>query len=240
MAYIGGKSKGAEHILKILNDKKYDNMNYIEPFIGYGHILRRVQRKKTYIASDCNKLLIILLKGLQNNLKYPNITKKNYYTLKKMNKKDFITSIAAFCYSYNGKEWGGYTKSSKNGERTNYPAERKRYYDTLKKNDTFMNTKIYQRSYTKFKPKGSLIYCDPPYKDKTGYNCGKEFNHKEFWDIMRKWSKTNVVYISEYNAPSDFKCVIKRDKYNSLNGKGSQKIVTEKLYVWKGKRIPKN
>ena len=35
MAYVGGKSKGASHILEILNDPIYNNMDYIEPFVGY-------------------------------------------------------------------------------------------------------------------------------------------------------------------------------------------------------------
>ena len=35
MAYVGGKAKGAEHIIAMLNNRKYDNMAYIEPFVGY-------------------------------------------------------------------------------------------------------------------------------------------------------------------------------------------------------------
>jgi site-specific DNA-adenine methylase len=60
MAYVGGKSKGAEHIIDILNQRKYNGMHYMEPFVGYGHILRRVKNKKSYTASDSNELLISL------------------------------------------------------------------------------------------------------------------------------------------------------------------------------------
>jgi len=231
MAYVGGKSKGAEHIIDILNNKKYDNMKYIEPFIGYAHILRRVKNKKSYTASDANPLVISLLKGIQSNKKYHSmhITKKNYDALKDDKKNySFRRALAAFAYSFNGKEWGGYTISS--GSRDNYPLERKRYYDSLKKNDTFMKCSFSLNSYNNLKPKNALIYCDPPYKSTTGYG-DMLFDHTKFWEIMRKWSKNNVVYISEYTAPSDFKCVSKRAKHQSLNGKGAGKVVYEK--VWK-------
>ncbi len=232
MAYVGGKSKGAEHILNILNNKKYNNMPYLEPFVGYAHILRRVENKKTYIACDANPLVISLLQGVQNKkLKYPHISREQYYKLKtKVNDFSFKRAIAAFCYSYNGKEWGGYTFASSCERRENYPLERKNYYDSLRKNDIFMKSKLSVKDYKTLKPKGFLIYCDPPYAKTTGYS--PDFNHKVFWDTMRKWAKNNTVFISEYNAPKDFKCVAKKPKTQSLNGKGSGKIVFEKLFKY--------
>ena len=70
MSYLGGKAKGADHILEILNHEIFDGLHYYEPFVGYCHILRRVENKKSYHACDSNKLLIALLKGLQENKKY--------------------------------------------------------------------------------------------------------------------------------------------------------------------------
>ena len=234
MAYVGGKSKGAEHIIAILNQKKYNNMPYLEPFVGYGHILRRVENKKSYQVSDGNPLVVSLLQGVQNKgNKYPEISHEQYYKLKpKVGDTSFKRAIAAFCYSYNGKEWGGYTLASSCETRVNYPQERKNYYDLLRKNEQFMKSKITHCDYKKWKPKGYLIYCDPPYARTTGYS--PDFDHKVFWATMRKWSKNNIVYISEYNAPKDFKCVAKKAKTQSLNGKGAGKVVYEKLFRFKG------
>uniref|UniRef100_A0A6C0F959 site-specific DNA-methyltransferase (adenine-specific) n=1 Tax=viral metagenome TaxID=1070528 RepID=A0A6C0F959_9ZZZZ len=230
MAYVGGKAKGSEHIIEILNNKKYDNLPYLEPFVGYGHILRRVKNKKSYTASDGNPLVVSLLQGIQDKKKkYPNISREDYYKLKKkLADNSFKRAIAAFCYSYNGKEWGGYTTISSCERRENYPLERKNYYNQLRQNDVFMQTKITHNDYKKLNPKGCLIYCDPPYAKTTGYS--PHFNHHEFWDIMRKWSINNHVFISEYNAPKDFKCVAKKSKTQSLNGKGAGKVVYEKLF----------
>ena len=231
MAYVGGKSKGSSHIISLLNDPEYDGMNYLEPFVGYAHILRRVERKKSYTVSDANPLVACLLKGIQGKKVYPDISRDEYYELKtKHNDNSFRRAIAAFCYSYNGKEWGGYTKASSCKTRTNYPQERKNYYDKLRQNDIFMNAVISCRDYKDLSPVGYLIYCDPPYSGRTGYS--PEFDSEVFWDTMRKWSKNNIVFISEYTAPKDFICISEKPKSKSLNGKGSGNTEMEKVFTY--------
>lgn len=233
MAYVGGKSKAYQHITNILNHECFDNFDYLEPFIGYGHILRRVVNKKSYTASDNNPLLLTLLKYIQEtNKKYPNISEKEYYELKTDNSKKNIIkkAFAAFCYSYNGKEFGGYTNIV--GDR-NYPKERKKYYDLLRDNETFLDTKLKLKNYLSYNPKNKLIYCDPPYSKTTGYASSVDFDHDEFWNTMRKWSKNNYVFISEYKAPKDFIVLSLKRKHSSLAGKGSSSIRIEKLFVHK-------
>lgn len=58
----------------------------------------------------------------------------------------------------------------------------------------------------------------PPYSSTTKYFNG-EFNSEEFWDIMRNWSKDNLVFISEYVAPTDFKCVLEIPTKTSIRGR---------------------
>ena len=230
MAYLGGKAKSSSHILTVLNDPMFNGMDYLEPFIGYAHVLRRVENKRTYTACDRNELLITLLKSIQKNDPIPNISRGEYTRLKKSSKKKSLRhAVAAFTYSYNGKEWGGYTKRSKDGKRC-YPCERKKYYEKLRTNSTFMNTKLSICDYTKLKPKGKLIYCDPPYANSTEYG-DYIFNTDVFWETMRQWSKNNIVFISEYIAPSDFECVSSSTKHMSIAGKGSNGKRLECLFM---------
>lgn len=226
MAYVGGKSKCYNHIVNVLNDPKYDNKKYLEPFVGMAHILRRVVNKKQYFAGDINENLYTLLRGVQNGEQYPYISKKRYDILRNT-PASFEKSLAAFTYSYNGKEFGGYTRTDRDKTR-NYPQERIRYYELLKQNETFMTTRLKNCAYNKWRPSGYLIYCDPPYLDTTDYSTN--FNHPLFWDTMREWSKNNTVFISEYTAPRDFKVVSKSTKYMSLSGSGSSEKRTEKLF----------
>jgi DNA adenine methylase len=230
MAYVGGKSKCSKFIIDILNDASFDGMNYIEPFVGYCHILRRVKNKKSYIGYDNNKLLITLLNGVQNHKQIPKITREKYYTLKKTKKNTFERSVACFAYSYNGKAWGGYTISSKDGSR-NYIKERTNYYKKLQQNKTFMNTDFVCADYKQLNPMNSLIYCDPPYNNTTGY--GENFDSDEFWDLMRDWSINNTVFISEYASPEDFICLGYHTKRSTLGGNRKQSVRVEKLFVKK-------
>ena len=231
MAYLGGKAKCAEHILKVLNDPQFDGKDYIEPFVGYCHILRRVVNKKSYTASDNNKYLIALL---QHNQQIPNahydITKEDYDQLRANPDTDVLKSAyATFCYSYNGKHFGGYVNQYKN---RNYPAERKRYYDKLNANPIFAQTALSCNDYTTYNNvKGALIYCDPPYQATTKYH--SDFDSNAFWNWVREMSKENVVYVSEYNAPDDFECVAEKEKYNSVGGKGCKVKRVEKLWKLK-------
>lgn len=65
--------------------------------------------------------------------------------------------------------------------------------------------------------KDEVIYCDPPYKGTTEYKEGG-FNQDEFWNWVRKTSKTNKVYVSEYQAPEDFKVILSFSQKSTLQG----------------------
>lgn len=229
MAYVGGKSTSAEHIIAILNNPAFDNYEYIEPFCGYCHILRRVVNKKSYTASDNNDLLITLLKHVQKTKgQHPTITKSEYATLRKAPLKDKLrAAYAAFCYSYNGKFFGGYVNKYKD---RNYPQERKRYYDELHDNSTFSHATILERPYSSITGvKNALIYCDPPYENTTEYH--SSFDSPAFWEWARTASANNYVFISEYTAPPDFICIAQKSKRNSLAGNGATRKRQEKVFV---------
>lgn len=66
-------------------------------------------------------------------------------------------------------------------------------------------------------PLGAVVYCDPPYKGTAEYSEGG-FNHKDFWDWVREISKTNPVYVSEYEAPDDFRVVLRFGQKSTYAG----------------------
>ena len=57
-----------------------------------------------------------------------------------------------------------------------------------------------------------------------------DFDSDKFWKIMRKWSEDNIVVVSEYKAPKDFK-MIWQSKTNVMHN-GKKNIKTEKLFVY--------
>ena len=231
MAYVGGKARKSQHILAILNRPEFDGMAYLEPFVGYAHILRRVRNKRSYEASDVNDLLLSLLVGVRKGRCLPNITRSEYEQLKKQEgDTSFRRAVAAFAYSYKGKEFAGYFNDRSDRGRM-YAEEHKRYYDTLRENDVFLKTRLRAVDYRRLRPKDKLIYCDPPYRSTTGYNRGASFDHDQFWERMRAWSKNNIVLISECCAPADFECVASCEKFNNLDPTGKPSVRIERVFA---------
>jgi len=82
--------------------------------------------------------------------------------------------------------------------------------------------KLFAKSYDEIDiPKDVVIYCDPPYKGTYEYSEGG-FDHEKFWLWVKQKSKTNPVYISEYQAPDDFVSVLSYHRKSTLQGGNQQ------------------
>lgn len=230
MSYLGGKANCAEHILELLNDEAYDGLDYLEPFVGYAHILRRVERKRSYAACDANPLLIRLLRAVQRDERLPTVSRAEYGRLREQTGVTLRRAVAAFTYSFNGKEWGGYTGPYvTNGQHRHPTAERRRYYARLADAPAFADATLRCCSYAALRPHHKLIYCDPPYRGTEGYG-DLAFDHDHFWATMRKWAKNNIVFVSEYAAPADFVCVAQQTKAGTFAG-GTRDHRVERVFV---------
>jgi DNA adenine methylase len=66
-------------------------------------------------------------------------------------------------------------------------------------------------------PDGSVVYCDPPYKDKAKYHSNDSvFDYDKFYDYCR--DADYPVFISEYSMPDDFVLVDSWDKQVLFGG----------------------
>lgn len=79
---------------------------------------------------------------------------------------------------------------------------------------------------------GYVIYSDPPYANTKQYKNSTQFDYEEFWQIMRDWSKNNIVLISEQNVPDDFEVIWEQPVSCSIKvtDKG---VSVEKLFKYK-------
>ena len=139
---------------------------------------------------------------------------------------------AGICCSYSGKWWGGYAGKvlTKQGYR-DYQSEA--IVNILKQQPNIRGVRFDHSSYDEIEIiKGSIIYCDPPYANTTGY-LTTGFDHSAFWAWVRDTSKIAEVYVSEYNAPDDFDCIWQKETKSSLSANGhcgGSKKSTEKLF----------
>jgi len=84
MPYVGNKKDKSEPILDVINSSCFDGMKYVEPFVGMGHILRRVVNKSSYEAGDLRDSTYVIMCALQRCQTYPNITRPVYQLLHDM------------------------------------------------------------------------------------------------------------------------------------------------------------
>ena len=233
--YMGGKGKiGKEisnHIHSICEDAGLIDPTYFEPFVGMCGVMRHVNYS-TRIACDKNEDIIMMWNSIQEGWLPPRyLDADQVNTLKNQDHPSDLRGFAAFGCSFGGVYFGSYLGRYKNGreeiDRSSRSIER---VSKLVKDVNFIDA----RSYLDHSPHGMVIYCDPPYlkacKGVRGMRNFSGFDHDVFWETMRKWHNDgNVVIVSEFDAPDDFRCVWEK---NTIKNVSHSNYVIEKLFMY--------
>ena len=83
-------------------------------------------------------------------------------------------------------------------------------------------------------PSDSVVYCDPPYVNTSGYKGADEFDSKAFLDWAVEVGRNNPIYISEYQIDDPrFVCVAEKARNQTAAGHGHHRQCIEKLYTVK-------
>ena len=210
MNYMGGKHrqgpKIAEYIKKVLQPNQW----YVEPFCGALGVAYRVNHNKM-ILGDISESLITMWKFLQDNpdFELPDIvTEKEYNEIKKIrNPMVWRTAYYGFGMSFGSKWFGGYARDEKGA---NYIANFKRSANlkrsTSLKRSISVGTTFVCSDYRKLQiPNNSVIYCDPPYCNRTKAHNFDTFNTDKFWQWCRDMTKLNhIVLVTGFVVPDDF------------------------------------
>lgn len=255
MRYSGSKSKIAKYIIPFIMKELKPGNAYIEPFVGGCNIIDKVPWDWK-IGYDINQYVISMwcwLKSFGANVFQKEISKDDYYAMKDLaahNSYDnnkypcpLIGYVGNAC-SYGSAWFNGYAKiNEKRGE--NHILEAWNGLDKQLKNFiNLKNTNFCHGSYEEAlnyaylynkSGRGSVVYCDPPYRGTKGYK-GNDFDSDKFWENVREYSKKGVkIFVSEYEAPDDFKCIWSFDRKDGMATSKcgcKQKIKTEKLFIY--------
>ncbi len=229
MVYMGSKNRIAKELIPIITKDLKPNQWYVEPFVGGANMIDKIEHPYK-LGADNNKYLIALLKAVQNGQELPEYINKDEYIAVKTNKDnypDWYVGFVGFVSSFRAKFFGGYSGycTTKTGIQRNYIKER--INNILKQN--LDGIKLVCSSYDALDiPANSIIYCDPPYNGTTKYK--DSFDSDAFWQWCRDKAKEgHTVYVSEYNAPEDFKCIWEKQINSNLGG--TSKTATEKLFT---------
>lgn len=231
MKYMGSKNRHAKEILSFTLRNRAIGQHYVEPFVGGFNIIDKVDGER--IANDKHPYLIELFKAIQNGWTPPdNISFEEYQDIRE-NKDKYdacLVGFVGFGCSFSGKWFGGYARGNQNnGHPRNYCLESKK--NILRQAENIKGIKIFNVDYFDLEiPLNSIIYCDPPYEGTTKYK--DEFDHSAFW----KWcdemtNKGHSVFVSEYKAPENWKCIWSKTVNNTLDLNTGSKQGVEKLFT---------
>jgi len=234
MKYMGSKNRIAKHILPIILKDRKEGQWYVEPFVGGANMIDKVDGYR--IGSDTNMYLIRALELIRDDVySIPEIITEDYYMeLRDKKEVDGITGFTAFAMSFGGKFFGGYRRdvAGTKGCLDNMKTQTRRSRENaIKQSGNIQGVALATANYNSLEiPDYSIIYCDPPYENTTGYK--DSFNHAEFWQWCRdSKAQGHTIFISEYNAPEDFTCVWQKAVNSSLTKNTGAKKATEKLFT---------
>jgi DNA adenine methylase len=226
VGYCGGKVRIGKEIAKVMHAHvgllKFDT--YVEPFCGMCGVMRHVNANERR-GSDIVEDLIVLWQGLQNGYDPTStpFSREAYYELKG-SPSSLERTFAGYTMCYGGVYFGGFFP---NGSA----AVCRRSLLQLTRNCA--DVKFTCESYDKLRPHNAVVYCDPPYQNHHGFHKLK-FNHAQFWDTMREWSRDNIVFVSETTAPDDWQSIWEKETISSMwtRSDGITRTRSEKLYVY--------
>ena len=231
-----------QNVVNAVGRARYDRGDgyyvYFEPFVGGANMIDKIKCKRR-IGCDIQKELIELLKYTQTNLNnIPDRILEDEYIKVKNNKSDYpswYVGLVGFCASFGAKYFGGYARDSRDDNSGKWSAGA---IKNLKKQaPNIQDVKFINDDYltlNETKLHNCVIYCDPPYEGTLKYSTGG-FEYDVFWQWVRDVSKNNYVFISEYNAPEDFRdiwskeCKTLLDSNKNTNDIANTRV--EKLFI---------
>ena len=231
MKYMGSKNRIAKEILPIML-KERGERTWVEPFVGGANVIDKVQGSR--IGNDNQEYVIALYKALQNGYVPPKEVTSDFFFEVENNKDRYPKELVGYLGTQLtfGCEWWGSFRRDNTGKR-NYDVEA--YNNVMKQQPNLIGIEFVCGDYRDLEiPTNSLIYCDPPYRGVRKYVGNVKFDSDVFWEVCRNWSKQgHIVFVSEYEAPSDFECVWSKEISASANnsiktGQGLKAV--EKLF----------
>ncbi len=230
MRYMGGKTQIARHVVRAVLDDTPHRKNWFEPFVGGGNVLEHAAPHFVRsVAMDAHPDLILMWQAVAVGHNPPEFVSREQYTELRNAEPSALRGFAGFGASFGGKWFGGYAA----GEGRNYAGESSR---TVARQGSIFRSRDVVFLHGLFgsltPPPGTVVYCDPPYANTTGYSTG-EFDHWLFYKTLLTWSQSGcAVYVSEYTVPEDvpYTVVWSDQKSMSLRNEGPTGTVTEHLF----------
>lgn len=233
---IGGKNLLKKEIVNNYFPKDYQNMIYVEPFIGGGSIFFYKEPSDKEIINDKDSKLIQMYKGFKKydgekiskdiNGKY---NKEKFNKILNSNPKsqydNFIKNLILYKTSFFGKGLGF-------GKRPYIKSNMKGYKDRLK--DVEILNQDYKDIIKKYDSPNTFFYLDPPYENSKGLYDYFHLHIKDIFDVLKN---IKGKFLISYNNSKEAKKLFKNYHINYLNtnyanpNKGGQDIDVKEIII---------
>lgn len=199
MKYVGSKNRVSKYIAPIIQSLIDDNNVelYYEPFCGGLNMMDKIQCKNR-VGNDIHKELIALLKKLQSGWIPPESISEDEYNKVRRNRDkypDYYVGLVGFCSTFGAKYFGGYARGFKEDKITRRDMPNESIRNLMKQIPLIQNVKLICKDYLEIDMENlhnALIYCDPPYRNTTGYSSSK-IDYEKFYEWCREVAKTNIL-----------------------------------------------
>lgn len=232
MRYVGSKAKLIKRIAPLIT--AIDGQVYCEPFCGGLNSFSKIAPRYSFsLAVDSHPDLIAMWTAIWNGWTPPTELSATEYAALKNAPPSPLRGFAGFGCSFGGKWFGGLAKGGVNagGVPRNHVAESSRAAVARIAELASSNVSFARADYREITPgPGWVVYCDPPYRATLGY--GSEFDSDQFWSVVGAWhEKGATVFVSEYSAPPDWRCIAEFPHRMSVALAGDRRETTERLFT---------
>ncbi len=240
MYFMGGKKVIGKEISKVIKEvimQGDTHRPYMEPFVGMCGIMLHMTEagQRPCFAFDLQPDLIALWQDICQGWHPPQkaISKAEYDQWRQEAQPSSMRAFVGYGCSYSGKFFGGYIKA--NSKETPRWEKNRLSLERVIPHIAGADIRFQQADYRDLDlsqfPRETVIVCDPPYFQTTGFSVGS-FDHQEFWNLMREWSRTNDVIICEQQAPEDFVSIWQRPITRNMHFKDhNQQAKMEHLFI---------
>lgn len=238
MRYMGSKNRIAKYIAPIIQNA-IDTNNitaYVEPFAGGMNMIDKIKCEQR-IANDVHPGLIAMWQALQSGWQPPShISEEEYYFVKdnQSTLPLYYVGYVGFIATFGARYFQGYARGFKNDGITPRDVSNESYRNIMKQVPNLEDVNFICGDYSDINVENAVIYCDPPYENTKKYASIGSFDYDRFYEWCYEQNEKNILFMSGYDAPDDFKCIWSHDtivNFDSNRNENSNKIRTEKLFI---------
>ncbi|MEV4939608.1 DNA adenine methylase [Streptomyces zaomyceticus] len=237
MKYLGGKSRIASHVERLVSASSSERGCYIEPFVGGAATFSRLAPHfQTASGYDVVPDLVMMWQAAIDGWTPPTELSVDEYTELRTAEPSPLRGFAGFGCSYGGKWFGGYArdKTGRVGrDGLPYSEVRTSARTVTRQAAQLRNATVTLADYRDvLVPRDAVVYADPPYAGTTGYEAADPFDTAEFWKTAEGWATGGAtVLVSEHCAPAPWVRVWEKPYASYLRGDQKPGFRTEAVFM---------